>query len=222
MENTKIENAIITKAEAMELALSEKPKATVTALAKEIATISTEQSIAKIGELAERDRCAWVYTALCVGNAFKNLSKRECAKRIAELQDKLKYSRAQVYNYRKAGEKLVSTDYEALPYDMAAFIREKKEKPVNNTIASITQKGSYRTGDNSENYIYIGNVTNTAGKAQVKYFVTTKKDGEKLNRVCDNEEFFLALTPKKVEDKEVDFWDTADGKLSIEVNFVNL
>ena len=222
MENAKIENAIITKAEAMELALSEKPKATVTALAKEIATISTEQSIAKIGELAERDRCAWVYTALCVGNAFKNLSKRECAKRIAELQDKLKYSRAQVYNYRKAGEKLVSTDYEALPYDMAAFIREKKEKPVNNTIASITQKGSYRTGDNSENYIYIGNVTNTAGKAQVKYFVTTKKDGEKLNRVCDNDEFFLALTPKKVEDKEVDFWDTPDGKLSIEVNFVNL
>lgn len=89
-----------------------------------------------INKYAQIGKNTWVMTALVVNKTFSTATAKEASKLVAQFQKDLDYSRAQVYNYRKAGLKLLDglTDGKIksisdIPANMADFIRpEKKSK----------------------------------------------------------------------------------------------
>ena len=82
-------------------------------------------------------RTAWVMSALVVHKTFQTVTEKEAGAMVRKFQIDLAYSRAQIYNYRKAGRLLLEgimsgeiTDIAKLPADMSDFIRPKSKKQV--------------------------------------------------------------------------------------------
>lgn len=80
-------------------------------------------------------RTAWVMSALVVHKTFQTVTEKEAGAMVKKFQTDLAYSRAQIYNYRKAGRLLLEgimsgeiTDIAKLPADMSDFIRPKSKK----------------------------------------------------------------------------------------------
>ena len=82
-------------------------------------------------------RTAWVMSALVVHKTFQTVTDKEAGAMVKKFQTDLAYSRAQIYNYRKAGRMLLEgimsgeiTDIASLPADMSDFIRPKDSKKL--------------------------------------------------------------------------------------------
>lgn len=80
-------------------------------------------------------RTAWVMSALVVHKTFQTVTEKEAGAMVKKFQTDLAYSRAQIYNYRKAGRLLLEgimsgeiMDIAKLPADMSDFIRPKSKK----------------------------------------------------------------------------------------------
>ncbi len=111
-----------------------------------------DEGINFINKYANIGRNTWVATALvCTRTLSVAGSAKEQAKLLKQFQDKLSYKRAQVYNYKKAGEKLLKeiadgklTDIESLPTAMADYIRPAKKARPNLTYVIDEEIGSFK------------------------------------------------------------------------------
>lgn len=92
-------------------------------------------------------RTAWVMSALVVHKTFQTVTEKEAGAMVKKFQTDLAYSRAQIYNYRKAGRLLLEgimsgeiTDIAKLPADMSDFIRPKKKKQAKDDYDLIVEE----------------------------------------------------------------------------------
>lgn len=131
---------------------------------------STEEKYDFIGASALRGRASWVQTAIVVTSAFKGLSRKEIGAKVDELQERLHYKRAQVFNYRKAGEKLIAGDYKNIPFVMNDFIKSEKKDIFTENITEIEKRGYYNAGEKSF-IIGFGKFKRSNGKDENRYFV---------------------------------------------------
>lgn len=135
---------------------------------------STEEKYDFIGASALRGRASWVQTAIVVTSAFKGLSRKEIGAKVDELQERLHYKRAQVFNYRKAGEKLIAGDYENIPFVMNDFIKSEKKDIFTENITEIEKRGVYYTNEKFF-VIVFGKFKRSNGKDENKYFTLPKQ-----------------------------------------------
>lgn len=92
-------------------------------------------------------RTAWVMSALVVHKTFQTVTEKEAGAMVRKFQTDLAYSRAQIYNYRKAGRLLLEgimsgdiTDISKLPADMSDFIRPKSKKQAKEDFVLIIEE----------------------------------------------------------------------------------
>lgn len=113
-----------------------------------------------INKYAKIGKNTWVMTALVVNKTFSTATAKESSKLVAQFQKDLEYSRAQVYNYRKAGVKLLEglTDgviksLADLPANMSDFIRPDKKAKNGFTLIIEDVLGSFEL-TTGEKYVY--------------------------------------------------------------------
>ena len=126
-------------------------------------------------------RTAWVMSALVVHKTFQTVTDKEAGAMVKKFQNDLAYSRAQVYNYRKAGRMLLEgitsgeiTDITKLPADMSDFIRPKSSKPTKEDFELVIDE-------------QIGEIAMTMGVYQV-YRCHIEGNKEKIKIVTFKEE----------------------------------
>lgn len=156
---------------------------------------STEEKYDFIGASALRGRASWVQTAIVVTSAFKGLSRKEIGAKVDELQERLHYKRAQVFNYRKAGEKLITGDYESIPFVMSDFIKSEKKDIFTENITEIERRGQYMAGENGF-VIAFGKFKRSNGKDENKYFTLPAKQWDEID-YGDVEEIFIERMAKE-------------------------
>lgn len=155
---------------AFETLLATDEKAAIKSLVSAVDEMkSTEEKYDFIGASALRGRASWVQTAIVVTSAFKGLSRKEIGAKVDELQERLHYKRAQVFNYRKAGEKLIAGDYESIPFVMNDFIKSEKKDIFTENITEIERRGQYMAGEKGF-VIAFGKFKRSNGKDENKYF----------------------------------------------------
>lgn len=141
---------------------------------------SAEEKYDFIGASALRGRASWVQTAIVVTSAFKGLSRKEIGAKVDELEERLHYKRAQVFNYRKAGEKLIAGDYESIPFVMNDFIKAEKKDIFTESITEVEKRGYYNAGEKSF-VICFGKFKRSNGKEENKYFTLPSAQWEEMN-----------------------------------------
>lgn len=165
---------------AFETLLATDEKAAIKSLVSAVDEMkSTEEKYDFIGASALRGRASWIQTAIVVTSAFKGLSRKEIGTKVDELQERLHYRRAQVFNYRKAGEKLISGDYDSIPFVMNDFIKSEKKDIFTENITDFLRRGHYWTAE-KEFVIIIGKFKRSNGKEENKYFTLPKVQWDEL------------------------------------------
>lgn len=155
---------------AFETLLATDEKAAIKSLVSAVDEMkSAEEKYDFIGASALRGRASWVQTAIVVTSAFKGLSRKEIGAKVDELQERLHYKRAQVFNYRKAGEKLIAGDYENIPFVMNDFLKAEKKDIFTENISDIEKRGFYIAGEKAFT-IGFGKFKRSDGKNENKYF----------------------------------------------------
>lgn len=126
-------------------------------------------------------RTAWVMSALVVHKTFQTVTEKEAGAMVRKFQTDLAYSRAQIYNYRKAGRLLLEgimsgdiTDIAKLPADMSDFIRPKSKRQAKEDFELIIDE-------------QIGEIAMTMGLYRV-YRCHIEGDKEKVKIVTFKEE----------------------------------
>lgn len=150
---------------------------------------SFDEKIDIIGKSALQGRAAWVQTAIIVESAFRGLSRKELGKKRVELQERLHYSRAHIFNFRTAGEKLIKGEFEKIPLSITDFVRKPKtEKPNIEKVRAIEKRGEYTTGDTIK-WILFGEFALSNSKTENHYFTLAEKPAKRLiqngKAVCD-------------------------------------
>ena len=136
---------------------------------------SFDERVDFIGASAVQGRAQWVQTAIVVARAFDGLSRKEMAAKVEQFKTRLNYGRAHVYNYRKAGDKLLAMAEQGtlkdIPFSLVDFLAsEKAEKVTKQSIKSCVKAGEYLTADKEKIIIYRGELTMSDGKKGFKYF----------------------------------------------------
>lgn len=184
-----MENMLTTYEKVNELVIADPCKA-VNAIDESVKALKTfDEKVAFIGSSAIFGRAQWVQTSIVVARAFEGLSRKEMTPKVESLQSKMLYSRAHVYNLRKAGEKLLSEaklgTLKNVPYTLTEYLQPEKSEPVNKqSLIDIVKAGEYKTADDEKMLIYRGKLKTSDGKDTVKYFTVpagfTLKDGGKI------------------------------------------
>ena len=181
-------------------ALDKDPKAAVKLLAERTALLNdTERvNVVKGGEYA--GRLAWVITAINVAQACNAVKRTEQATKKEQLAEMLSMKKSSIYNYVKAGNKLLSYKYDKIPLSMYEFIKdETKEKPEISSVRPVSNVGVYTLTENGNDYtykIYTAVKTLTNGKTvntafDVPESVKLNKNSEILVQVVAGKESYV-------------------------------
>ena len=125
-------------------ALDKDPKAAVKLLAERTALLNdTERvNIVKGGEYA--GRLAWVITAINVAQACNAVKRTEQSTKKEQLADMLNMKKSSIYNYVKAGNKLLAYKYDKIPLSMYEFIKDDTAEMAYTVKVTVIEKiGSY-------------------------------------------------------------------------------
>lgn len=150
---------------------------------------SFDDKVAFIGQSALFGRAQWVQTSIVVARAFEGLSRKEMNPKVEALKDKLNYSRAHIYNLRKAGEKLLAESkagtLKNVPFTITEYITPEKGEPINKqALNDVIKAGEYVTADGDKMLIYRGKLKTSDGKENVRYFTVPAggliKDGDNI------------------------------------------
>lgn len=161
-------------------------------------------------------RTAWVMSALVVHKTFQTVTEKEAGAMVRKFQTDLAYSRAQIYNYRKAGRLLLEgimsgdiTDILKLPADMSDFIRPKSKKQAKEDFTLIIEE-------------QIGEIAMALGTYRV-YRAHIDGDSEKIRIVTFKEEKssdFVSVCHLAIDGKErihyfngVETYEDQDGNI---------
>lgn len=115
---------------------------------------TVEQMYNAIGRSALIGRAQWVQTALICAKAFKDKTTKEMSALQKEFEKTLHYSRAQLYNYRKAGNELLKPEHKAITLTLNEYLaRPSASKAEYKRIVIKKRAGSYIAGDGIEQVI---------------------------------------------------------------------
>ena len=127
-----------------------------------------------IGKSAMIGRAQWVQTAIVTAKAFENKSRAEVAETREKWAEVLRYSKQQIANFRQAGEKLISGDFEKIPNTMAEFLkRPSNQKAEFKSVSIVRRAGEYLDGDGKLHMEQCGLASYMHGE----YFAPGKKVG---------------------------------------------
>lgn len=137
-----------------------------------------------INKYAQIGKNTWVMTALVVNKTFSTATAKEASKLVAQFQKDLDYSRAQVYNYRKAGVKLLEGLTEGkikslvdIPANMADFIRPSK-KAKNGFVLVVDSRIGSISLTTGERIVYRVHDENNKDKVQI--IATSELQADKI------------------------------------------
>lgn len=194
-------------------AFDKDPKAAVKVLAERTALLNDTERvhIVKGGEYA--GRLAWVITAINVAQACNSVKRSEQASKKEQLADLLSMKKSSVYNYLKAGNKLLAYKYDKIPLSMYEFIKDDTaEKPEISKITLTKLIGLYKVTEGESEYkynIYTAVKTLSNGKA-----VSTAVDVPEKCKAFDGAEISVQV----VQGKEI---YVLNGK-EIDVHFLSI
>lgn len=169
-------------------------------------------------------RAAWIHTAIIVHNVFKDVKRSEAKELTAKMCKALGLAQAHVYNYRKAGEKLASGEWDEIPLSLMEFIHREKVKSMIDEIQPIDKIGEYELND----VIYqIFTATRKVNDKSEKCFISTNGD-IKCESVIESgttgivwSKIKVSHLTKKETGKPYDVYHLDDSK-TFEVKFLNL
>lgn len=150
----------------------------------ELSTV--EQMYSAIGRSALVGRAQWVQTALICAKAFKDKSAKEMSALQKEFEKTLRYSRAQLYNYRKAGNELLKPDHKPITMTLNEYLaRPSAAKVEYKEIQLLRLCGSYKDGSGIEQNIILAHFDDgdesDESKSAAIYITIPKPQCEKLS-----------------------------------------
>lgn len=139
---------------AVDLAMFDKdPHKAVKDMANQLADVKgIESAITCVKSSEWVGKVAWVRTAIVVYNVFNNLPRKETKEYTTRMQEALGFkSPVSIHNYRKAGERLMSDDFEEIPTAMSDFIAKPKKSTAYDAVEIAKAIGFYEIND----HVYI-------------------------------------------------------------------
>lgn len=194
-------------------AFDKDPQAAVKLLAERTALLNDNEraNIVKGGEYA--GRLAWVITAINVAQACNAVKRTEQATKKEQLADMLSMKKSSIYNYLKAGNKLLAYKYDKIPLSMYEFIKDEPTKKPEVSKVTLTKLiGLYKMTDGETEYKY-----------NIYTAVKTLSDGKTVNTAVDVPEKSKAfdgaeISVQVVQGKEI---YVLNGK-EIDVHFLSI
>lgn len=123
-----------------------------------------------INESAADERIRWTSKAIVISTLLKGKTKKEITALIKKAQVKLGYGKSQVYEYKQAGEKLLTLkNGDEIPTNMHDFTREKKEKAEIRKFVNCAKIGFFKISE-KEKFIYSCEKIDENDKKREAYF----------------------------------------------------
>ena len=141
---------------------------------------STDELYTFIGRSALAGRAQWVQTALVCAKAFDGKTRKEVSALHKEFAEKLRYSEQSIHNYRQAGAKLLSGEFDHITDTMREFLaRPSTQKTEYYSIETRRKAGQYKDNNGKTWFIFLGYFDDgndsKSPKNQVKYFIVSEE-----------------------------------------------
>lgn len=156
-----------------ELAIKDKQTSTALTVAQmsdnmPIVAGDIESAVTIISEGVTQGKKAWINTALAVRKVLAVDGRGKQKELVEKLCARLNYSRSMVFNYRNAGDKLLTQkpDIDKIPYQITEFLKKAPKAPNSGDILNVTELARW-----------------TIGEKKWVLFKGELKDGEKVKSV---------------------------------------
>ena len=173
-------------------------KTAVAVISSQIENCRTLDEIEQaIGQTSQLDRFAWIKISLLLAKIYETRTKKEASEANKRLQTELGYSKQQMSNFKKAGEKLLSGNYKTLKTGIVKFLNDEQENKTEKRPIAIEKperRGSYKDSEGEEYLIFFSNVIYTDDEKKPRYYSVSVEQVEKTyDKLGDGDKFAVTF-----------------------------